>query len=378
MYIINYESLATHTKFKAWGGKTLTPKQREAKEFNDFEWRCVVLDEAHKIKGHGNNRTMAAKQMGAQARHRLALTGTPLVNNPDDLHSIMEFVMPDEYGSLTQFRNRWCDTRTGWHGGLENLGLRPARRDEFDSFFMPRFIRRTLTEVVEDMPEKLPTEYRMCQMDSSQKKIYRTLLDELFAVIDNEVLVAPNPLALTIRLRQAASATPVIEDGEVVALGKKSSKLTAIQEIMEEDPGQPVVVYAESRKLLEFFQREMEADGLTVGMVTGKIGTELRQRYVDAFQDGQLDVMLINDAGAEGLTLTKATTIILAQQSWSHAINEQVIFRIWRIGQTERVRPIVLVSEGTIDEVVVGVDIDKEGRMEDVVRDAVRQAKEIR
>lgn len=369
IFIINYEGLVTHSCLAPWGGKTLTDKQREPKDLNDLSWMTVALDEAHKIKGPGSLRTMAAKQMGAQAQYRLAMTGTPLVNNPDDLWSIMNFVMPEEYGSRTQFRNRYCEVRTGWHGGMENLGLRGDRREEFDEVFCPRFIRRTLKEAVKDIPDMLPVQHRPCALSNKQKKVYKQLAEELIALIDDELLTASNPLSLATRLRQAASATPVVENGEVVALGKDSSKLNAIYDILEEDPGEPLVVYAESRKLLEFFSYELENMGLRVGMITGGVGPAMRSRYVQMFQDGELDIILLNDAGAEGLTLTRASKIVLAQQSWSHAVNEQVMFRIWRIGQEREVLPIVLYAPETVDEVVMAVDRDKEARLQDLVRD---------
>ena len=369
VYIINYKSLTTHTKLKPNPGKVLTEAQKTAKEFNDFEWQTVLLDEAHKIKGHKNLLTMAVKQMGAQAEHRIAMTGTALVNNPDDLHSIMEFVMPNEYGSLTQFRSRWCDTSVGWHGGMENRGLRADRREEFDKMFEPRFIRRTLKEVAPEMAEMLPIQYRSCTMSKEQGKVYKSLVDELFAIIDDELLVTPNPLSLSGRLRQASCATPIVEDGEVIGLGKKSCKLDAIFEILEEDPDEPLVIYAESRKLLEFFAEELEEAGKSVGMITGKIGAALREEYVNAFQAGKLDIILINDAGAEGLTLTRAAKIIIAQQNWSWAVTEQVIFRIWRIGQEREVLPIVLVTEDTVDLSVMEVNIAKNLGAQDVFRD---------
>lgn len=88
------------------------------------------------------------------------------------------------------------------------------------------------------------------------------------------------------------------------------------------------------------------------------------------FQDGQLDVLLGTlGAGAEGLTLTRANRIVLAQQSWSHGTNAQAIDRVHRIGQTRGVHPIVLVSAGTIDQAVALVDLNKEARLQDLVRD---------
>lgn len=107
-----------------------------------------------------------------------------------------------------------------------------------------------------------------------------------------------------------------------------------------------------------------------MGLVTGKQGAAIREKNVAAFQSGQLDIILGTlGAGAEGLTLTRASTIVLAQQSWAHATNAQAIDRVHRIGQTRGVQPIVLVTKGTIDEATALVDREKEGRLQELVRD---------
>lgn len=369
VYVINYESLRAHTRLKSWGGKALTEKQKEEKELNKYLWQCVVVDEAHKIKDPKAQQTMAVKQMGAQAAHRLALTGTPLMNNPDDVWSIMNFVEPDEWGSRNQFRNRYCLMQNAWHGGFENTGLKPGTRAEFDQFFQPRFLRRTKEEVLPDLPEKFDIDYRVLPMTTGQAKLYKAMVKDMMALTGDDLLMAENPLSLMIRLRQIACASLVVENGEVVALEKPSNKLDAIKDILAEAPGEPLVVYAESRKFIEFLFMELCEDH-RIGLVTGAQGSAVRGKAVENFQNGQLDIILGTlGAGAEGLTLTRANRIVLAQQSWSHATNSQAIDRVHRIGQDRGVQPIVLVSKGTIDEATAMVDKTKEARLQDLVRD---------
>ena len=371
--VINYESLRTHTKLAPWGGKALTAKQKEPGELNDIQWSTVVVDEAHKIKDPKSIQTMAVKQMGLQASNRLAMTGTPLLNNPDDIWSIMNFVKPDEYGSRNQFRNRYCRMEVGYHSGFENTGLKTDTRKEFDSFFLPRFLRRTKREVLPQLPEKMAIDYRILPLTSKQKSVYNALVKDMLVSVDGELLSAENGLGLATRLRQVACGVPVVnEDGDVVALDSPSNKLTAILDILEGNPGEPIVIYAQSRKFIE-----MLGDALTghknkyrCGFVTGTQSAKERTKYIEQFQEGRLDVMLGTiGAGAEGITLTRASTIILAQQDWSHAKNAQAIDRVHRIGQSRGVQPIVLVSEGTIDVNVAKMDIEKQGRLQDLVRD---------
>jgi SNF2 family DNA or RNA helicase len=314
---------------------------------------------------------MAVKQMGLQADHRLGLSGTPLLNNPDDIWSIMNFIEPREYGSRNQFRNRYCRMQSAWHGGFENLGLKNETRNEFDRFFLPRFIRRTKLEVLPDLPEKMPVDYRVLPMGTKQRRVYTALMNDMMAVVDDELLMVENPLSLSLRLRQVACGVPVVdENGEVVALEAPSNKLDAILDILEESPDEPLVVYAESRKFIEMLAEQLRKRKYSVGLVTGAQSAREREKAVERFQAGKLHVMLGTlGAGAEGLTLTAASTIVLAQQSWAHATNAQAIDRIHRIGQNSSVHPIVLISEGTVDHAVALVDKTKEGRLQELVRD---------
>ncbi len=367
--VINYDSLRLHSRLKSWGGKQPSDAEKQPKELNELHYASIVLDEAHKIANPGTKQTMAAKALGDTASRRLAMTGTPVLNNPDDAHSIMQFVEPNEWGSRNQFRNRYCVMNNGWHGGFENVGLRPETRSEFDAFFLPRFIRRTKDEVLPDLPEKFPIEYRVIRMEAKQAKAYKALVEDSMALLDDALLVAENPLDLLTRLRQTACATPVVEDNQVTSLTTPSNKLNAIVDILEGAPGEPLVVYAESRKFVELLASKLEKD-YRIGLITGAQGAATRGRTVEKFQAGDLDIILGTlGAGAEGLTLTRSNRIVLAQQSWSHAVNAQAIDRVHRIGQTRGVQPIVLISEGTVDVGTMMVDKEKEGRLQELVRD---------
>lgn len=372
VFVINYESLRTHTCLMPWGGRTLTDKQKAYGPLNYINFVAVVVDEAHKIKDPGAQQTMAVKRMGYQAEFRLAMTGTPLLNDPDDVWSIMNFVEPREWGSRNQFRDRYCRVETGFHSNQpENQGLNHSTRREFDSFFLPRFLRRTKAEVLPQLPEKLPIDYRVIPMTPKQASLYKQLVKDMMAVLGDDLLTVDNPLGLLTRLRQTACAVPVLDHmGNVVALDTPSNKLTALLDILEESPGEPLVVFGESRKFIELVARTLEAKKYRVGLVTGAVGGLIRQQAIDAFQAGELDVILCTlGAGAEGITLTRSNRIVMVQQSWSHGTNAQARDRIHRIGQTRGVHTIVLLSEGTVDVAVARTDVEKELRLQELVRD---------
>lgn len=368
--VINYESLRLHTRLAPYGNTVNTPAEAEAKELNqDFVWGTVIVDEAHKIKEPKSKQTRAVWGVSRGARYRFALTGTPILNNPDDLWAIMHFVAPEEWPSRSQFRNRYCDIAPAWHGGIINDGIRPERLPELDIFLQPRMLRRTKEQVLPNLPPRIYTELKI-PLDGKQAKAYDQMVKHMMAEVDNGVLVATDPLSSLGRLRQLASATPVLDaEGSVVELATPSNKLDAVKDILLEG-GTPVVLYFDSRKLAELFERELSKD-YSVGMVTGKVPAAVRQANVDLFQAGKLDVMcIVLKAGAEGLTLTRASRLVLVQESWSNAESKQAGDRIHRIGQlADKVEIITLMSEGTVDEAVRAASVMKEEQLQAVLRD---------
>lgn len=369
--IVNYETLWRHSALAPFGSTALSDKEKVEGSLNQIRWQAVVADEAHKIKEPKAKQTRAVWYASRSARVRLALTGTPIVNSPDDLWSIGRFVCPEEFGlSRSRWRDRYCIMQPGIHGGVENLGLRPDRRAELDAWLQPRFLRRTKEEVLPQLPSKVRTTLKV-QMTTKQAKAYKALKDEMIARLDDgSLILATDGLGLSIRLRQVASAMPVVEDGAVTALTAPSCKVDALLDLLE-DGAAPVVVYAESRKLIELAAAEVEKRGYRVGLITGLVPTDERAVVVAEFQAGNLDVVLgTTGAAAEGVTLTRASTLIFLQRSWSNVANRQAEDRVHRIGQeASSVNIITLVTEDTIDEAVENTVNEKEGRFQELVRD---------
>ena len=367
--IVNYESLVKHTAQAPFGNTVLTEEKKAAKELNDIQWSTVVVDEAHRIKNPKADQTRAVWGVSRRAPYRFALTRTPVVNDPDDLWSILHFLIPEEQSARNRFRDRWCIVRPGWHGGIENLGLRdgPAR-DELDVILNATIIRRTKGKVLPDLPEKILTN-RLLEMGAKQKKAYNDLVKFMMAEVDGGILTATDPLTLLGRLRYAASALPVIDDeGNVISLTAPSNKLEEVKSIIAESTG-PIVVYGESRRLMELLEAQLPGD-LRIGMITGKIPVRARQGFVDMFQSNELDVMLATTgAGAEGVTLTASSRMIIVQESWSNVANKQAHDRIHRIGQDKGSEIITLMSQGTVDVAVHNATVEKEEQLQALVRD---------
>jgi SNF2 family DNA or RNA helicase len=79
--------------------------QRNAVHFRPILWETIILDEAHMVKNPKS--LMAEAVFSLQGKHRMALSGTPLQNNVQELWSIFNFLLPDYLGAYADFRTEY-------------------------------------------------------------------------------------------------------------------------------------------------------------------------------------------------------------------------------------------------------------------------------
>lgn len=371
--IVNWEALKGHSRLAGYGSIHLTDKQREPKELNLIPYRTVVADEAHRGKDPKAQQTRAWWALSHAAEWRFALTGTPIANSPEDLWSIMHALAPQEWPARTKFIDRYCLNSLNYFGGLEVLGLRPETKDEFYALIEPRFLRRTKVEVLPELPAKTYST-RTVEMGSKQAKAYASMKKDMLALLDSGLLVETDPLVKLGRLVQMASAMPVIDDdGNVVELTEPSCKVDALLDVLDESPGEPLVVFAPSRKLIELVARVLERKKISHVLITGAVQPAQRTYNVEQFQAGEAQVCLCTTgAGAEGITLTRASRLVFLGRSWSMVQNSQAEDRIHRIGQESQVEIIDIVTSDTVDGAAIGVGLGKAARLDEITQDPER------
>lgn len=375
VYVINWEALKLHSRLAGYGPIRLKDKEKEEKELNEMGIRTVIADEAHRGKSPQSQQTRALWAVGDKATYRFALTGTPVANTPEDLWSIMRFVAPDEYPSKTKWIDRYGLMRYNPFGRMECVGLRGDTREELFKFFDPRFIRRPKSIILPDLPEKLPPERRLVDLPSKQRKAYDSLRKEMLAELDGGVLIASNPMQRMGRLRQLAGATGEIVTDEKteetsVVLKEPSAKVDDLLHVIEELEEDKVIVWAESRQLLEIAHARLEKEGFSAGLFTGAVDPAVRERNRVAFQEGDLQVLLVSfGAGAEGINLSAADAQVFLERSWSAIKNGQAEERAQRPGRVGQLRTIEIVAADTVDKAVLDTYGDKLEILEEVVRD---------
>ena len=373
LFIINWESLRLHTRQSGYGSITLTPAERAEKELNRRNIKVVIADEAHRAKDPKSKQARSLWQVSKGAVS-WALTGTPVANVPNDLWSLLHLMDPTVWASRSAFQDRYVYGFTAdW--GFEPVGWRAENKEELFRFVDLYMLRRSKAEVLPDLPDKT-YETRTLDLTSKQAAAYRDLRKEMMTTVGGDLLTTDNTLTQLIRLQQTASATPVVVDGEVVGLEKPSNKVAALLEILSEGDSEPVVVFAQSRKLIDLAEAELDSKGISSVRITGSESAELRALNVQTFQEGRVRVALCTfGAGSEGITLTRASTAVFLQRPWSLVQSRQAEDRIHRIGQdADKVLIIDLVSKGTVDALVHEALVVKGENLESVVRDRERLA----
>lgn len=317
----------------------------------------VAIDEIHKCKDPTSQQGKGI--LKAKADIRIAMTGTPLMNNPLDLYIILKWLGYENH-SFYAFKNHLCEM--GGYGGYEIIGYKQDAMNALQEQLDEIMLRRRKKDVL-DLPDKIyVNEY--VEMGTEQTRIYKEVTAEIREHID-QIAVSPNPLAQLIRLRQATGYAGILSS-EVT----ESAKLDRMKEIVEESlqSGQKVVIFSNWTQITDEVYERLRKYKLA--RITGQTSDSDRQAQVDMFQNDPDCRIIIGTTGAmgTGLNLYAGTVEIFLDEPWNMALKEQCADRCHRIGQTKNITIYTLICKNTIDERVNEI-VEKKGAMADAIID---------
>ena len=335
--------------------------RQDAVDFQNIEFDYVILDEAQAIKNAGTISAKAARLL--RARHRLALSGTPIENHIGELWSLFEFLNPGLLGHAGVFSMT----------GSDALNPSEETRTLLSRALRPFILRRTKAVVAPELPEK--TEQTMyCEMDKTQSKLYNDLRDHyrlaLLKHLDKEGMQKSKIqiLEALLRLRQAACHPGLIDQKWANKISAKMEfLLPQLEEIIDE--GHKVLVFSQFTSFLSIVRKELETRGITYLYLDGK--TKDRERMVNAFQkENDNKIFLISlKAGGLGLNLTAAEYVFLLDPWWNPAVEAQAIDRTHRIGQTQQIFAYRLITRNTVEERVLELQKNKRDLVNAIIRE---------
>lgn len=319
---------------------------------NDGIIGMTIIDEIHKCK---NSQSKQGKAIHCCCSYyRLALTGTPLMNNPVDLYNVLKWLEVENH-SLTYFKNLYCEM--GGFGGYEIIGYKNL--DQLENSLNKNMLRRRKEEVL-DLPPKIYTD-ELLDLDSSQDKLYRDVTNQIIEDIDR-IMLLPNPLTELIRLRQVTSNPNILSSKNITNV-----KYDRILDILESTTDK-VIIFSNWTKVINPLYIKLSDLGYNPALVTGESKDPILE--MNKFQSDNTCKVILGTTPAlgTGYTLTAANTVIFIDEPWSKAIKDQAEDRCHRIGTKGTVNIITLICKDTIDERIHQIIKDK-GELSDRIVD---------
>jgi SNF2 family DNA or RNA helicase len=345
---------------ECWCGKEHVKGKKKVTIADEYlrtnNWDFVVIDEAQGLRNRNSAQTRAIKQVKNYEFIRL-LSGTLMDNRPDELWSPLNVAWPKEFSSYWKYFHDFVEydedyfEQKGYYKITGPKNTLELRRILYGGP-RPKAVRHLKKDVMPELPDKYYT-YIPLDMSNKQARAYNEMRKEALAWIGNgpdlEPLPAPILISKMTRLSLFASAYAEFE-GENVRASEPSNKLDALMELLD-TMNFPIVVFSSSTQLLHMAARRLAKNKISFRLIEGRIPANYRTKYVQEFQDGDVDVMLCQTrSGGVAITLTRATTAIFLDRDWAPGANEQAEDRLHRIGQDNAVQIIILQSKNTIDK----------------------------
>ncbi len=330
--------------------------RRDYETLKKVQFEYLILDEAQNIKNPESVGAQASKSL--KALHRLTLTGTPVENRLKELWSIFDFLMPEFLGNYRDFNETF---ERPIEVGVEGVGQKLRK------IVHPFVLRRLKSQVERELPDRTDI-INLCELEDEQRSLYLDVLDECRQKVFGEIATRGigrsqiSVLAALLRLRQVCCDPRLLKnrgDGKP----PPSAKLDALMEMIEElvDEGHKVLVFSQFVEMLTLVRQEFERVGYVYEYLDGQTPAKERLDKVNRFNaDDSIPIFLISlKAGGTGLNLTGADYVIHYDPWWNPAVENQATDRAHRIGQTKHVFNYKLITMGTVEEKILGLQKKK-------------------
>jgi len=317
---------------------------RDVLAIERVRWDLIILDEGQRIKNWEAKTSRVIKAL--KSPFALVLSGTPLENRLDDLYSVVEFIDDRRLGPAFRFfnRHRVVDEK-GKVLGYKNL----ARLRET---LAPILLRRTRESVMRDLPPRtteivrIPPTGEQLDMHDGHKRIIASIVNKPY-ISEMDLLRLQKALLMC---RMAADSTLLVDKREP-GYSSKLEELDLFIDRLFQEPARKAVLFSEWTTMLGLIEPLIDRRGLRYVRLDGSVPQKKRQQLVHEFQhDPGCRLFITTNAGATGLNLQAADTVINVDLPWNPAILEQRIGRAHRMGQKRPVQVYVLVTEDTIEE----------------------------
>jgi len=297
--------------------------------FRDVDTKNIILvvDECQRVRSYRSQAHRKVKELARICGRTWFLTGTPLMNKPTDLWSVLQagHMERDVFGGWNGFV-KCFNASKGGYGGSYVWGS-PTK--DVPERMRRVMLRRLKEDVLKELP---PTVWTDIMVDVTGVRFQKQLTQAYDRV----------------QMFLDAGQLPRFEDLSAVRAKLAESRIPAMLDMVQdyEDAEKPLVVFSAYKAPIN---KLGERDGWAI--ITGDVPAAKRQEIVRDFQAGRLKgIGLTIGAGGVGITLTNASTVLFVDQDWVPANNAQAVDRIRRIGQTaDSIQVMTMVSNHPVD-----------------------------
>lgn len=335
--IVNYESLR---KFFVWdirGGKQFRLKDVV---FNPQiqAFKSIIIDESHRVKDPSAQQTIFTKGLSVGKDWCILLSGTPVVNRPEDLIAQLSIMNRlGEFGGRAKFIADYC-TDPKDKTAEPAVPLSELSRQLYDTCM----IRREKAKVLPQLPEKTRVDL---YIEISNDKEYNLAAEDLAAYLQEYTECTDWEIRRKMRMEALVKFMTL---RSLATKGKIAQAVDFIRTFL--DSGKKLIVFCSLHEIVDELQKVFPR----AVTVTGRDSAINKQASVDAFQNNpnvQLIICSIKAAGV-GLTLTAASDVAFIELAWTYADCCQCEDRAHRIGQKDNVTCYYLLGRGTIDHTI--------------------------
>lgn len=283
---------------------------------------AVVLDEAHTIRNRKNLTYKACMLLARRTDVRIAMTGTPAYNTPQDVWAVINFIAPNYLGSYYDFCKKYFVAERVYTA--QRVIEKPTsvyirgKDAELANKIKLISIQRKRSDVLDWITDIEPTVIKLTPTSLQSKVIHN--LEKYF---EYEHIITPNILANMQAIRQLCA------DPALVNVAGVSPKTNWVVSFLKDNPDKRVIIFSLSTKYLVLLTKLLEEDNIKAATITGETKSEFRMKHVTAFQNNQVNVLLIQAlCGKEGLTLDTADAAIFLDAYPPAGIYQQAKDRI--------------------------------------------------
>lgn len=333
--------------------------RRDSAQYRDIEFSYCFIDEAQYIKNAKTMNAVSVKRI--RARHKFALTGTPIENSLMELWSIFDFVMPGYLKGAREFKERFeiPAIREGDSSAAETLR----------NIIRPFVIRRMKNDVLDELPEKIETTM-YADLNKEQKNMYLAYLSEVRGQAIGILRENGNKLAiltLLLRLRQICCHPALFDSAYKGDSGKHDLLMELVQSGTQ--AGHRILIFSQFRSMLDIIAQTLTEMRIEYYYIHGSTPAAERTAMAEEFNNGEREVFLVSlKAGGTGLNLIGADMVIHYDPWWNPAVTDQATDRAYRIGQTKAIHVIKLAARGTLEEKILKLQDRKRVLADDIIR----------